>query len=170
MCAPAFVIDGRPQNDATLQPVALQVTLAAVRRPAPRDPVEQRITTYLTQCGRALPSVSRTFRSEDLLLQFAVKESATGATTFWMADLRGESLTTDQFSARIRSLRDNGTRHLILGIGPADGWSAQARAAAQCRLSLSAMTLPHELAALILAEQIYRVSTILQGHPYHLGH
>ena len=58
----------------------------------------------------------------------------------------------------------------VLAIGPANGWAAAARDAADMRLSLGAMTLPHELAALVLAEQVYRASTILQGHPYHLGH
>ncbi len=105
-----------------------------------------------------------------MFLEWVARERATGACAFWIGDLAGQTLTTDQFAERVRSLRDNGTRHLILGIGPADGWSASARAAAGLRLSLSAMTLPHELAALVLAEQIYRVSTILQGHPYHLGH
>ncbi len=79
-------------------------------------------------------------------------------------------MTTEQFAERVRLTRDGGLRHLLLAIGPADGWSAAARKAADLRLSLGAMTLPHELAALVLAEQIYRVSTILQGHPYHLGH
>ncbi len=150
--------------------MALEISLAAVRRPAQRDPVEQHIASYLAQCGRALPAASRTFRTEAHLLEFAAKKAVDGAASFWIADPGGDALTTNEFAARIRGLRDNGTRHLILAIGPADGWSAQARGAAGLRFSLSAMTLPHELAALLLAEQIYRVSTILQGHPYHLGH
>ena len=128
------------------------------------------IAAYLERCGRSLPAAQRVFRSENDLLQFIAKESSGAALLFWIADPDGERLSTDGFAERIRTLRDNGTRHLVLGIGPADCWSAQARAAASVHLSLSAMTLPHDLAALVLAEQIYRVSTILQGHPYHLGH
>jgi 23S rRNA (pseudouridine1915-N3)-methyltransferase len=55
-------------------------------------------------------------------------------------------------------------------VGPADGWSEYARAQAQSTLSFGPMTLPHELARLVLAEQIYRAFTILAGHPYHSGH
>jgi len=55
-------------------------------------------------------------------------------------------------------------------VGPADGWSAEARNRAQLLLSLGAMTLPHELARVVLAEQVYRACTILAGHPYHSGH
>ncbi len=97
-------------------------------------------------------------------------ERKCGSTAAWIADLNGQAYTSEQFAEQIRRLRDAGVRHLILAVGPADGWSAEARAAADVRLSLGAMTLPHELAALVLAEQIYRASTILQGHPYHRGH
>ncbi len=67
-------------------------------------------------------------------------------------------------------LRDNGTQTLVLAIGPADGWSDGARARASLLLSFGAITLPHELARAVLAEQIYRALTILAGHPYHCGH
>ncbi len=58
----------------------------------------------------------------------------------------------------------------MLAIGPADGWSTAARARAGLLLSFGAITLPHELARVVLAEQIYRALTILAGHPYHSGH
>jgi 23S rRNA (pseudouridine1915-N3)-methyltransferase len=57
---------------------------------------------------------------------------------------------------------------IVFAIGPASGWSE--RRLAQTVLSLGPMTLPHELARLVLAEQIYRAFTILAGHPYHIGH
>jgi len=59
---------------------------------------------------------------------------------------------------------------VLFAVGPADGWSAEARNRAQLLLSLGAMTLPHELARVVLAEQVYRACTILAGHPYHSGH
>jgi 23S rRNA (pseudouridine1915-N3)-methyltransferase len=58
----------------------------------------------------------------------------------------------------------------VLAIGPADGWSAEARQRADLLLSLGRMTLPHQLARVVLAEQVYRAFTILAGHPYHSGH
>ena len=58
----------------------------------------------------------------------------------------------------------------MLAIGPPDGWSTAAHSSAKLLLSLGAMTLPHELALVILAEQTYRALTILAGFPYHSGH
>jgi 23S rRNA (pseudouridine1915-N3)-methyltransferase len=65
---------------------------------------------------------------------------------------------------------ERGTQELVLAIGPADGWSATARSRAQTTLSLGKMTLPHELARVVVAEQLYRAFTILNHHPYHGGH
>ncbi len=109
-------------------------------------------------------------KTEDALLGAIAEERRRSAVAFWIADPGGQVLQTEQFADRIRAARDGGLRHLLLAVGPADGWSPAARTAADLRLSLGAMTLPHELAALVLAEQVYRASTILQGHPYHLGH
>ena len=66
--------------------------------------------------------------------------------------------------------RDQGQQSLFFAIGPADGWSEEARKRANLLLSLGPMTLPHELARVVLSEQIYRAFTILSGHPYHTGH
>ena len=59
---------------------------------------------------------------------------------------------------------------LLFAIGGADGFSDEARRQASLVLSLGKMTLPHELARVVLLEQIYRAFTILSNHPYHLGH
>jgi 23S rRNA (pseudouridine1915-N3)-methyltransferase len=59
---------------------------------------------------------------------------------------------------------------LIFAVGGADGFSAAARAAAQDTISIGKMTLAHELARVVLLEQVYRAFTILKGHPHHSGH
>ncbi len=59
---------------------------------------------------------------------------------------------------------------LLFAIGGSDGFSDEARRQAAFTLSLGKMTLPHELARVVLLEQLYRAFTILQNHPYHLGH
>ena len=151
--------------------MALKLTLISVRPGAAHHaPLDAMVDEYLKRCGRDLPSTTRVFRTEKLLLDWVGIERAAGAATLWLADLGGTNLTSEQLAARLGTVRDGATRHLMVGIGPADGWSDTARKVAELRLSLSAMTLPHELARLILAEQIYRAVTILQGHPYHLGH
>ena len=92
-----------------------------------------------------------------------------------LLDGRGQSLSTEQFAQWLAREREQGTRHILFAVGPADGWSEAARRRVVSPgpgllLSLGPMTLPHELAAVVLAEQIYRAFTIIEGHPYHLGH
>lgn len=76
----------------------------------------------------------------------------------------GEALTSVSFAKRLEKY---GSQRLAFVIGGADGLSAELKNSTQWQLSLSAMTLPHELARLLLVEQLYRVQTILQGGKYH---
>ncbi len=85
-----------------------------------------------------------------------------------LLDSRGEALSSEQLAKWLGARRDSGQQMIVFAIGPASGWSE--RRQAQTVLSLGALTLPHELARLVLAEQIYRAFTILAGHPYHIGH
>ncbi|TPN69773.1 23S rRNA (pseudouridine(1915)-N(3))-methyltransferase RlmH, partial [Mesorhizobium sp. B1-1-5] len=64
-------------------------------------------------------------------------------------------------------LRDAGRKALALAIGGADGHDPSLRAQAELVMSFGALTWPHQLVRVMLAEQLYRVSTILSGHPYH---
>ena len=79
-------------------------------------------------------------------------------------------MSSEGYAQFLGNLRDSGTQDSVLAIGPADGWSRAAHAQAGLLLSFGAMTLPHELALVVLAEQTYRALTILGGHPYHSGH
>ena len=85
-------------------------------------------------------------------------------------DSGGKQMTSEEFAGRLGRLRDEGVRRMVLAVGPADGWSQASRARADLVLSLGLMTLPHQLARLVLAEQVYRALTMLAGHPYHCGH
>ena len=69
-------------------------------------------------------------------------------------------------AARISQIRDDG-RHLSLLVGGPDGLTAACLQRADERWSLSALTLPHPLVRTVMAEQIYRVWSLLSGHPYH---
>jgi 23S rRNA (pseudouridine1915-N3)-methyltransferase len=81
-------------------------------------------------------------------------------------DGRGVSWTTAQFAARLRSWANIG-RPIAFVIGSADGLADAIQRDADVIMSLSALTLPHGLARVVLAEQIYRAASLLQGHPYH---
>ncbi len=77
---------------------------------------------------------------------------------------QGETLTSINFSERLRSL---GSQRLAFVIGGADGLTAELKALAHWKLSLSPMTFPHELARLLLIEQLFRAQAIQQVSPYH---
>ena len=87
-----------------------------------------------------------------------------------LLDARGRTMSSEELAAWIGRERDTGTQHLHFAIGPADGWSKESRDRADLLLSFGPMTFPHELARVMLAEQLYRAFTILAGHPYHGGH
>jgi 23S rRNA (pseudouridine1915-N3)-methyltransferase len=82
-------------------------------------------------------------------------------------DERGEAWTTAALAERVRGWQNGGVKRVALLIGGADGHSPALREAADHVLSLSAFTLQHELALVVLLEQIYRVHTVLKGEPYH---
>ena len=76
-------------------------------------------------------------------------------------------MSSESFAQWLGRERDQGRQLLIFAIGPGDGWSQDSRRRAVEALSLGPMTLAHELARVVLCEQIYRALTILAGHPYH---
>jgi len=82
-------------------------------------------------------------------------------------DGRGRDLTSEEFAARIKSWQDEARPALVFAIGGADGLTDEVRRAADLVLSFGRMTWPHLLARAMLAEQLYRASSILAGHPYH---
>jgi 23S rRNA (pseudouridine1915-N3)-methyltransferase len=82
-------------------------------------------------------------------------------------DEHGKSFTSEAFARYLGARRDEGVRGLAFLIGGPDGHGEAALSAAGLKLSLGAMTMPHGLARIVLAEQLYRAATILSGHPYH---
>lgn len=94
--------------------------------------------------------------------------SATSPDTFLIAlDEHGRDISSVQFSETIRNIRDDGTRHLAIAIGGPDGHGKDLLKKANKTIRFGAMTWPHQLVRILLAEQIYRATTILSGHPYH---
>jgi 23S rRNA (pseudouridine1915-N3)-methyltransferase len=81
-------------------------------------------------------------------------------------DERGAALTTQHFAERLARWRDAGT-DVDFVIGSADGLAVSVKASAAALVSLSALTLPHGLARVLLVEQLYRAQSLLAGHPYH---
>ena len=86
-----------------------------------------------------------------------------------LLDSRGKQFSSEELAEFLEREQGNATP-LLFAIGGSDGFSEEARRHAGVILSLGKMTLPHELARVILVEQLYRAFTILKNHPYHLGH
>ena len=82
-------------------------------------------------------------------------------------DERGRGLDSAGFAERLAKWRDGGAGSLVFALGGADGHGPALLARADLSLSFGPMTWPHQLARVMLAEQIYRATTILSGHPYH---
>lgn len=83
-------------------------------------------------------------------------------------DERGDSPTTRQLSKKLEEMEMAGeTRALAFLIGASDGHSEELRSSCEMTLSLSSMTMQHELALVVLLEQLYRVAGIKSGSPYH---
>jgi 23S rRNA (pseudouridine1915-N3)-methyltransferase len=86
--------------------------------------------------------------------------------TIVLLDAAGKQFTSHQFAKWLGDLRDRGTRELVFLCGDAEGFPEDLRAGAKQKISLSTLTMPHEFARVVLAEQIYRAFAILAGHPY----
>jgi 23S rRNA (pseudouridine1915-N3)-methyltransferase len=95
-----------------------------------------------------------------------VKDIAPGNITIAL-EPTGKSLTSEALATFLRDNRDGGAKGCIFLIGGPDGHGETALSAVTLKLSLGALTLPHGLARVVLTEQLYRVATILSGHPYH---
>jgi 23S rRNA (pseudouridine1915-N3)-methyltransferase len=81
-------------------------------------------------------------------------------------DERGMAWTTRQLAERLARWRDEDAEVAFV-IGSADGLAPEVKSAATAQVALSAMTLPHGLVRVVLAEQVYRACSLLAGHPYH---
>ena len=86
-----------------------------------------------------------------------------------LLDSRGKQLSSEELAQFLEREQLNAIP-LVFAIGGSDGFTEEARRQAAFTLSLGKMTLPHELARVVLTEQLYRAFTILAHHPYHLGH
>ena len=136
-----------------------------------REPAIQSLTAeYLKRISHYVPTESHELAAEAALLKLADRASGRTAPVTILLDARGRQFTSEEFAELLRDQQDRGTQNLMFAVGPADGFSDHARGAADLVLSFGKMTLAHELARVVLLEQIYRAFTILRGHPYHTGH
>lgn len=150
----------------------MRITLAAVGR-MKRGPLADLVDDYLGRVSwpvsireveerRPLAAAELRAREGERLLA-AVPEGA----TLVALDAGGKALSSEDFARRIGAWQDAGVKDLAFAVGGAEGLDDRVLERADLRLSLGAMTWPHLLVRVMLAEQLYRAQSILTGHPYH---
>lgn len=152
----------------------LRIRIVAVGR-LPAGPLRQIVSDYLDRLGtlaavtvrevevrKALPADRLRERQAELLLA----EVPPGAVVV-VLDERGRDLASTELADRLRGWQDGGVGEVAFLLGGADGHADTVRRRADLLLAFGRATWPHLLARVMLAEQLYRASTILSGHPYH---
>jgi len=84
-----------------------------------------------------------------------------------LLDETGEQVSTRALAAKVEGWRGKGVKAVAVVIGGASGASADLRQSVDWVMGMGKLTMPHQLVRVVLAEQVYRVQTILSGHPYH---
>ena len=128
------------------------------------DEYLKRISRYAEVAGVALKDVSAM-----LALASGERQNKKDRHKLVLLDSRGKQLSSEELAGFLAREQLNATP-LLFAVGGSDGFTEEVRHQAGFVLSLGKMTLAHELARVVLLEQLYRAFTILKNHPYHLGH
>jgi len=154
----------------TMQITLVHITVRAAARAGAKDNLDALAQLYLERCSPFARCQVEGFRSEEAFLDWLDRQHSRVPALAVLLDSRGKLMTSEAFAGWMGGRRDDGAQHLVFAIGPASGWSEGARKRAGLLLSLGPMTLPHTLARVVMAEQLYRAFTILSSNPYHTGH
>jgi|SRR5208283_1849115 len=133
--------------------------LGKTRRAEPRALLDE----YVKRIGRSCPIEAIEVRDAAAAVK---KLDADRAATAVLLDAGGKPCDSEAFAKWLRELRERGTRELVFVCGDAEGFPDELRDRVKQKVSLSPMTYSHELARVMLAEQIYRAFAILSGSPY----
>ena len=125
---------------------------------------------YRKRLSRYAGTESHQLSSEEALLKLVEKSAGRTRPVFVILDQQGRLFTSEDFAGLLRDQQNRGAQNLIFAVGPADGFQQSTRHMADLVVSFGKITLSHELARVVLLEQLYRGFTILHGHPYHGGH
>lgn len=106
----------------------------------------------------------RTTAGSPRALAEARGKQASGAVI--LLDAAGQAYTSEEFARWLGKQMSSGQKQLIFLLGGAEGFTEETKRRATALLSLSKLTLPHELARVVLLEQLYRALAMLRGHPY----
>jgi 23S rRNA (pseudouridine1915-N3)-methyltransferase len=145
----------------------VKITVASVAVRGRSERFDGLAAEYLDRLKAYVEAEVQVFRTGAALFEWVDRLKARTSPVLILLDERGKLFSSDALAQWLRRQRDEGQQRMVFALGPADGWSDTERFRAGLLLSLSPMTLPHELAKVVVSEQLYRAFTILAGHPYH---
>jgi 23S rRNA (pseudouridine1915-N3)-methyltransferase len=156
----------------------MKIVLAAVGRlkDGPERVLADRYIERATQAGRALAlgpvsivelAESRHSQADQRKREEAEALLARLPPCYIALDERGQTIDSPAFAEALRDYRDRGESALGLVIGGPDGLAPEVRDGAAMTVSFGRLTWPHQIVRILAAEQLYRATTILSGHPYH---
>ena len=125
---------------------------------------------YLKRLAQFVEADGISVKDEAALAKLSGRDGKGARRRLVLLDSRGKQFSSEELAEFIREHQDSNLAPLVFAVGPADGFSDTLRGQADFALSLGKMTIAHELARVVLLEQLYRAFTILKRHPYHLGH
>ena len=144
----------------------MKVTIAAIGKCKKNSPEKMLIDEYVKRMSWTvlIKEVDNSTQAEEAhFLQSVIPHGAKVV----VLDERGENMKSTELAEKVSNWQLNGCSELCFLIGGADGQLQSTRDRADLLLSFGKLTLPHMLMRAVLAEQIYRIQTIIAGHPYH---
>lgn len=143
-------------------------------------PERDLVARYLDRLAKAGPAVGMEFSGVAEIAESQARsagqrmreeadrlEAVLGDSALVLLDERGKNMTSTAFATYLSRHIDGGRKSMVVAIGGADGHDPALRDRADLVLSFGALTWPHQIVRVLLAEQLYRASTILSNHPYH---
>jgi 23S rRNA (pseudouridine1915-N3)-methyltransferase len=145
----------------------MKITVASVAVRGRSERFDGLAAQYIDRLQAYAEADAQVFKTSAALFDWAERLKARTSPGLVLLDERGKLFSSETLANWLSQQRDHGRQRLVFALGPADGWPDEDRRRADLLLSLSPMTLPHELARVLISEQLYRAFTILAGHPYH---
>ena len=136
-----------------------------------KEPAYDSLThEYVSRISNFQAIEASSIPDENALVKLVARSAGRTVPILVLLDSRGQEMSSEGLAKFLESQLSKDVQQLIFAIGPADGFSETCRDAATMMISLGKLTLAHELARIVLLEQIYRAFTILRKHPYHCAH
>ena len=144
----------------------MKVTIVAIGKCKKNSPEANIINEYVKRSSWQIITKEKDNSNQKDEAEFLISSIPNGAKVV-VLDERGENLKSTELAKKISDWQLNGISEICFLIGGADGHLETTRKRADLLLSFGKLTLPHMLMRAVLSEQIYRLQTIISGHPYH---